>query len=495
MIDTATTYQPNIPLGKGQLNERLTSITLSVSGKDSLSITRISFQVEGNPKAIQKVRLYANGSLMRWQDSTSMLLGESKKFNDSICFSINQKLAAGTHVFWLVGDIKKSTPEGTLLGLFAKSYTVSGQVKLIQRPENLYLRPVLLAHQLLFSAGDYGSKNYRIPAIVSNGKRVLVACDKRYDGISDLPNNIDLISQYSDDYGKTWSKPITIADFGSEGASDPALVWDKKSGDLLCLFASHNGLMASTPSNSIRFQVARSSDFGETWQESKDFTSAIYLPGWQAAWVASGSAHQLEDGRIVAAIGVRTSASTVISNYMIYSDDGGHSWHASPGQASPVGDEAKIVELNDHRLMMLIRNRGKRKVSFSSDRGNSWTEPVFQEELIEPAVDGDFIRYSSTKNGASKDRLLFSITAHPTLRKNLTVFVSYDEGKSWGTSRVICPIESAYSALTTFDDGTIGVFYENGEYETYQLYYTRFSLRWLTNGTDTFSKPQKKKSK
>jgi hypothetical protein len=36
-------------------------------------------------------------------------------------------------------------------------------------------------------------------------------------------------------------------------------------------------------------------------------------------------------------------------------------------------------------------------------------------------------------------------------------------------------------------DGTIGIYYEVGEYEIYQMYFVRFSLDWLTDGADHFS--------
>jgi hypothetical protein len=315
----------------------------------------------------------------------------------------------------------------------------------------------------------------------------MAVADARITTNGDLPNNIDLVARTSNDKGQTWSAPITIADFGNQGASDPALVYDRISGDLLCLFASHAGLFQSTPSNKIRFQVCRSADFGVTWSAPQEFSSQIYLPGWYAAWVASGSAHQLPNGRIVAAVGVRQNAGNTISNFMIYSDDGGYSWQSSPGVASAAGDEAKIVSLEDERLLMLIRSAGLRKASYSSDLGANWTLPVTVPDLVEPAVNGDLIRFSSISSGNTTNRLLFSIASHPNQRKNLTVFVSYDEGGSWQTKRVICPGPSAYSALCHFDDGTIGMFYENGEYENYRLYFTRFSLDWLSNGTDTWT--------
>jgi Neuraminidase (sialidase) len=319
----------------------------------------------------------------------------------------------------------------------------------------------------------------------------VVAADARVNVAGDLPNNIDIVVRRSTDQGESWSAPLTIADFGTFGASDPSLVRDRNTGDLLCMFASHQGLMQSTPSNRIRYQVCRSQDNGVSWSSSQEFTNSIYAPGWYAAWQASGSAHQLRSGRIVGAVGVRQNAGSTISNFMICSDDGGQSWNYKPALASAVGNEAKIVELDDGRLMMNIRNQSPdcRKIVISQDSGNSWGSPYYQYTLVDPFVNGDFIRYTSVLDGFNKSRLLFSIAAHPTTRKNLSVFISYDEGDSWPISKVLNPGPSGYSALTVLDDGTIGCFYENGEYEDYQLYFARLSLDFLSDSTDTFTFP------
>ena len=178
-----------------------------------------------------------------------------------------------------------------------------------------------------------------------------MAADARIDNNTDLPGNIDITVRRSTDNGDTWLDPVIIADFGNYGASDPALVVDRNSGDIICLYASHVGLFQSTPANRIRVQLSRSSDHGLTWDTPVEITDQVYATGWYAAWVASGSAHQLANGRIVAAIGVRYSASSAIANHMIYSDDGGVNWNYISDVASYNGNEAKIVELNNGDLM------------------------------------------------------------------------------------------------------------------------------------------------
>lgn len=488
IVQSVITYQPNIPTGRGNINERLCSANLlTVNADNPIEITQMQFvlDVAADETALGTVRLFYNGTDERLNLITAEELATGTFSGGLVTFTFTKTLAEGNNVFWLCGDILETATEGAQVGAYTTSYSPDGGLESVDAPDTTYLRTVLLEHNLIFSGGDYGSAAYRIPAVASNGERIIVAADARIFDNTDLPGDIDLFSRYSDDSGNTWSEPVTIADFGDDGASDPALVYDSVSGDLLCLFASHNGLFASTPSNKIRFNVARSTDDGETWETPQEFSDEIYEPGWYAAWVASGSAQQLKNGNIVAAIGARTNSSSVLRNYMIYSSDGGLSWNTAEGEASVNGDEAKIAELEDGRLMMLIRNPGQREVVYSSDAGATWTDQEDVEDLTEPGVNGDLIRYTSLSKGDDKNRLLFSIANDPAIRKNVTVFVSYDEGDNWDTKRTICPELSAYSALTKLDDGTIGLFYENGEYEFYQLYFARFSLKWLTNGSDS----------
>ena len=67
--------------------------------------------------------------------------------------------------------------------------------------------------------------------------------------------------------------------------------------------------------------------------------------------------------------------------------------------------------------------------------------------------------------------------------------MSTDEGTTWPVRKTIFSGASAYSSITVLPDGTMGIYYENGESSTYQMYFVRFSLNWLTNGADTYTAP------
>jgi hypothetical protein len=492
-IDTIIEVTTNTPVGRGNINEGIVAANVITIGTGNpLELTSLTFSLDGTTDISDIKQININLSFNSTRTSNSLLLKSLKPQKKDITIICNHSLHEGNNFIWVSADLQSTAKEGNYLAGKISSVTIDKIDYPVTPSAEKSNRLIFLEHKLLFSGGDYGSANFRIPALTTaNDGSLIVAVDARVDRTGDLPNNIDIMYRRSFDQGNSWSDASVICDFGMYGASDPALVVDKKSGVILCMFASHIGLFHSTFDNPIRFQVCRSEDNGVSWSKPVDHTNSIYAPGWYAAWLASGSAHQLRNGRIVGAIGVRQEADYTISNFMIYSDDVGLTWNYKSSQASAIGDEAKIMELDNGNLIMNIRNKTPncRKIVVSEDGGDTWGAPFFQHELIDPAVNADFIRYTSVLDGYDKSRLLFSTASHPTTRKNLTLFMSYDEGVTWPVSKVIYEGLSGYSSLTILNDGTIGCAYENGEFEEYQIYFVRLSLDWLTDCKDRYQRP------
>ena len=66
-------------------------------------------------------------------------------------------------------------------------------------------------------------------------------------------------------------------------------------------------------------------------------------------------------------------------------------------------------------------------------------------------------------------------------RENVSIFLSYDEGKTWPEHKSICHGRSVYSSLTVLADGTIGAYLEEDPTGACELWYENFSLEWLQN--------------
>ena len=70
-------------------------------------------------------------------------------------------------------------------------------------------------------------------------------------------------------------------------------------------------------------------------------------------------------------------------------------------------------------------------------------------------------------------------------RINMTVRISYDEGKSWTKGKTIYNEGSAYSSMTILANGDIGLFFEKDNYQ--ENVFARLTLEWLTDGNDKYT--------
>ncbi|MDD4645151.1 MAG: exo-alpha-sialidase [Bacteroidales bacterium] len=486
-----------LPTAIGNENERLVGFRLipDFSWQSVRSVT-VDFTGTNDLSDIAAVKVYACGSSERFNPNTAKLFGIATRIGAKTIIYGNMKLAEGSNYFWVTASISCTAHEGNQIISSLVSYTGGDGMK-HDIPELKGTRTILLSHKLLFSGGDGGSKNYRIPSIVAAQNGALItATDKRWDNPSDLPNHIDVVVRRSTNRGRTWSDPVTIA--GAEtnsGFGDPALVLNRKNAEIICLFAGGNGFFASTPTNPIRIYQSKSTDHGSTWSVPTDITPQIYgfespntiTAGWQGAFVTSGSMTQLKSGRLMAALVVREKVDRTVSNFIIYSDDFGQSWKVSPNRAAENGNESKLVELENGKILMSIRSTEIRRFSISNDQGMTWCQSFPQADIVDPCCNGDMIRYTAKSDGFNKNRLLHSIPFAGT-RSNISVLISYDEGKTWPVRKTIFKEASAYSALCALNDGTIGMYFESGEYETYEMYFVRCSLKWLSNGTDTWTR-------
>lgn len=491
-VDTVSLVQTELPTGLGNTNQRIVAVKVSALGATgSLVISALKFTMTGttNIADVTNIKVYSSGTSGVFNLATATIFGSIAPAAGNLSINGSKALVSGDNYFWITYDVAPGATEGNVLDATCESIVANTVTYKTVSNTVTGNRVILLANTLLFTPGDAGSVSYRIPAIITAADGSLVTVtDKRWNHSGDLAAKIDPVVCRSTDNGKTWSAPVVIANFGAAtGAGDAALVLDKTNGDLLCLIAANVGLFQSTNANPIRLQVVRSTDNGVTWGTPADITSQIYgpNPNWKGVFVASGRAHQLRDGKIVAAIAVREGTPEHLSNYMISSSNHGATWTASTGLAELDGDEAKIVELNNGNLMMSIRNKGSRRFNVSTNKGLTWGTAYNQADITDPNCDGDFIRYTSTLDGYNKNRLLHSIPFAGD-RTNVSVLMSTDEGTTWPIRKTIFSGASAYSSLTVLPDGTIGIYYENGESSTYQMYFARFSLNWLSNGSDTF---------
>jgi sialidase-1 len=333
-----------------------------------------------------------------------------------------------------------------------------------------------VGRKCLYAPGDYGSANWRIPALLCLDDGTLIAvCDKRKYNEGDLPEDIDIVCRCSTDRGAIWSEPQTIVEGQGRGRGygDAALV-QCENGDVLCFFVGGNGLWASTETHPQRSYVCRSTDRGRSWSEPTDLTAllwgsrAIHPQGknYRSSFFASGNALRLRKGphkgRLLVAAAMCRMTEHVLDNYVVYSDDGGQSWQVS-GLAFAGGDEAKLVELTDGTVLISVRQQGPRGCNRSADGGVTWGEQSVWPELSANACNGDLLRLP--------DGTLLHSLPNSMKRENVSLFVSTDEGRSWQFLETLVEGPSVYSSLTLLPDGKVGALVEKNDKGACELWY------------------------
>ena len=495
--------QESRKIGRANDNEVLLRAAVSFGGENaSINDNSFSFSLQGTSDVddVKSVKIYSTGTSPVFDNrdlQNAVLLADVEPSLDVTDCQINAEIVSGVNYLWITVEVADDATEGNVIDAELYSVSTPSQTFEIVNPSPSGDREIILAHTLLFQPGDYNSTNYRIPGVITAKDGSIVAVtDKRKYNQGDLPEDIDIVCRRSTDGGHTWSEPYTIAQGTgyNHGFGDCVLAWTNDDNGLIAGFVGGVGLWNSTPSNPIRSYIARSYDNGQTWTEPEDITDFIFgsncvVPEhrtWRASFFGSGNGLITSTGRIMFVAAIRETTAQSLNNYAVYSDDNGITWHVS-GRASVSGDEAKVTELVDGRILMSIRHNGKRWYNISNDGGETWQSSTSTwNDITAPACNGDMIRYTSVNQGFNKNRLLHSVPFGSS-RTDVSVYISYDEGETWPVRKCIVPYSSAYSSLCVLPDGTIGLYVEE-EYpgnSGYSTVFYNFSLEWLTDGSDS----------
>jgi sialidase-1 len=350
----------------------------------------------------------------------------------------------------------------------------------------------------VFISGTEGHKSYRIPAIISlpNGD-LLAFCEGRVHGAGDF-GDINIVLKRSADKGKTWSPLQTVVDVDNLQAGNPAPVVDLKdptypNGRIFLFYNTGNNHEGEVRKGKGLREVLykTSTDGGITWSEPVNITMQVHRPkqphvnaaynfpeDWRSYANTPGHAMQFSQGIYKGRIFVAAnhSAGDPQAQAMDYkahgffTDDHGKTFQLSEVVPLPGGNESTAAELSGNGLMINSRNqRGDvraRIVSISRDGGSTWDTTYFDRNLPDPVNQGSLLTVGKKRG---KSILAFSNAADTQRRDDLTLRISFDDGKAWGRSFVVDRHGSkndytAYSDIVQLSKKHIGVLYEKDAY-------------------------------
>ena len=344
----------------------------------------------------------------------------------------------------------------------------------------------------VYVGGRDGYKSFRIPAIVKakNGD-LLAFCEGRVNGMDDY-GNIQIVLKRSSDGGNSWSALQVVASNDSLQAGNPAPVMDVSDprfpgGRVFLFYNTGNGHeMELRKGHGYRgvFYVT-SMDNGKTWSTPTDITlqtNRINKPGinplwnfkedWRSYANTPGHGLQFKNGKYKGRIYVPANHSAgdpkpQLRDYKahgFYTDDHGATFHLSETVPFEGSNESTAAELSNNSLMMNSRNQtGKlRIISLSKDGGSTWDTTFLDDNLPDPVCEGSLLNVG-TKKG--KNVVAFCNNIDTSRRDNLTLQISFDEGKTWKQKFLIESKDAGYSDLVPLAKKTIGVFYESKDYK------------------------------
>jgi sialidase-1 len=199
----------------------------------------------------------------------------------------------------------------------------------------------------------------------------------------------------------------------------------------------------------------------------------------------------------------------------LYSDDNGKTWQSSSPFPCVGTGEGAITELSDGSIFYSSRKhyfdllypetlRHELHYALSYDGGENWEDLHISKDLpdgprhrsIEPqgmnfnghfGLLGGLLRLPVD----GRDILLYSNVDTPGhKRERMTVWASFDGGKTWPVSRLVHDGPAAYSSLGvgragTSSQGKIYLTFEGGEEDAHDgVHLAVFNLSWLLNGKD-----------
>lgn len=511
-VNQALQKKYKIPVLKGKENNPV--IRLKIELNEAATLQQIELVIKGTIPLVDilNVKLFALGPDSSFKKPEAM--GNHTLFatieaplKQKSILSGNLPLQKGNNYFWLTVTLSPDADAAAFLNINASSAILNnGTLKI--KPDGYSNRLGIVVRQ----HNQDQVHTYRIPGLATATDGTLLGIyDVRYDSGRDLQGNMDIGLSRSLDKGKTWLPMQIVMDMGTwgnlpekfNGVSDANILVDKKTGHIfiagLWMYGVINeqgkwleGLTKQSkdwnhqwktrgsqpgfgPKQTAQFLIVKSTDNGETWSKPINLTKMCKSEDWWLWAPAPGQGITMKDGTLVFPTQGRDANGKAFSN-ITYSKDAGNTWRTSNPATQESTTENMVVELTDGTLMLNMRsnanskdtsNTNGRAIAVTKNLGQDWAiHATSHSALPEPTCMASIIRHDFVQNGKNRSVLLFSNPDSRTDRKNMSIKISYDDGKTWSANKKILLDEErsrGYSCLTSIDNNTIGILYESSQ--------------------------------
>ena len=504
--DTVFVKAPQVPILIERNDNVLLYMRLDAKQTQTLDNVTLTFDKEVPTSQIKSVKLYYGGTeasqdrgkkrfapveyissnnpgrTLAANPSYSVKKTEVSPTSNTVKLEGNQKLFPGYNFFWVSIEMKPSASLHTKVCAQISQIEADGKsipVKDMSKGKVVRRMGVGVRH-----AGDDGSAAFRIPGLVTTNKGTLLGVyDVRYNSSVDLQEHIDIGLSRSTDGGKTWEKmrlPLSFGEYdglpaAQNGVGDPSILVDTKTNTVWIVAAWTHGMgnqrawWSSHPgmdlNHTAQLVMAKSTDDGKTWSAPINVTEQVKQPEWYFLLQGPGRGITMQDGTLV--FPIQYIDKTRIPNAgIMYSKDRGATWHIH-NHARTNTTEAQVAEVEPGTLMLNMRDNrgGSRAVYTTTDLGKTWKEhESSRTALIEPVCMASLISVKAKDNALGKDLLIFSNPNSTSERKDMTIKISTDGGKTWSAEHQLLLDEGynwGYSCLTMIDKETIGILYES----------------------------------
>lgn len=322
--------------------------------------------------------------------------------------------------------------------------------------------------QTVFAASDTYPRNMGADIIELADGRLFLAFSQWYTGTHDTDDS-RMMGVLSDDGGRNWSEPFRVAmPFGPVKTLRMPSMMRRRDGRIVMLMRCR-----TAPTEAWVGMTCCADESAIGHDESAWPTPVRVSPPPPGRHIAlNNRLIRLSTGRLLLAVSSpwpwdrEDVKGQDIRAWCLLSDDDAETWRVSrtilagPGRGAM---EPYVVERRDGDLLMLVRtDAGCQYRSISRDKGETWSDPVPQRDLVsvqspcavrrDPSSGALIVIWNHNRPGV-----------HARDRTPLTIGISHDEGESWS---VLADLETdperdfSYPSLSFIRERTYVTYYE-----------------------------------